>query len=123
MVRKVVAATRKSGVVLKLDRAADFAVCVAVEPEVPPVRLPVAPLPAPLAPLPLVPLGPDAPELAAAVPKSCADEKVWQLEEAGRVGVYGGVGTTPSGGWNQVVVAPLVVKTPGGVISSESQTS
>jgi len=116
MVKKVVATTTKSGVVLTLGRAAECApVCVAVEPEVPAVRLPEAPLP--VAPAPDAPALPEGEAEAEGVPKSCADEKVWQLEEAGRVGVYGGVGATPSGPWNQVVVAPLVVKTPGGVIS------
>ena len=83
-----------------------------------PLRVPEAP---PLAP------APDAdPPVAVAVAttgKSWVDANVWQLLEAGIEGVYGGVPTGPTVGWNQVVVAPgAVVNTPGGVMSSLSQT-
>lgn len=51
------------------------------------------------------------------------DANVWQLLEEIGLGVYGGVGLGVKG-WNHVVVCPgAVVKTPGGVISSLSQTS
>jgi hypothetical protein len=90
------------------------------------------------APLPLlVPLAPLAPlepalepeldplvEVAVAAAKSCVEANVWQLLEEGMEVVYGGTPTGPTVGWNQVVVAPgAVVNTPGGVMSSLSQTS
>jgi hypothetical protein len=58
-----------------------------------------------------------------AAAKTWLDENVWQLLEDGMDVVYGGT-TGPVWGWNQVVVWPgAVVNTPGGVMSSLSQTS
>lgn len=57
-----------------------------------------------------------------AAANSWVDAYVWQFDEGGMEGVYGGEkGATA--GWNQVVTWPFAaVKTPGGVMSSESHT-
>lgn len=101
------------------DEEVGFGVPVELPPTEAPLLLPVG---LPLEPGVLDALVPGAPGVPVGAPNNCAEENVWQLEDEGRTGVYGGVGTTPSGGWNHVVVAPLVVYTPGGVMSSESQT-
>jgi hypothetical protein len=128
MVVTVIAATMKNGVVdtFMLEAADGLPVWLDVAPLLlPPDREAVEPpeTPPELAPelAPALLVAPADGTLVGA-PYNCAEEKVWQLEEDNGLGVYGGEGTTPSGGWNQVVVAPLVVYTPGGDISSESQT-
>ena len=53
---------------------------------------------------------------------NCVDSYCTQLDDAGSVGVYGGE-NGGFAGWNHVVSWPLVVKIPGGAMSSESHTS
>lgn len=120
-------ATRKGAAPTLKVASAPLPVADAVEPE--PERDAVLPEPEPDEP-PEVPV--DLAVVAAdeevttavsvaAAAKSWLDAYVWQLDEATCVGVYGGT-IGPVWGWNHVVTWPLVVKTPGGSMSSESQT-